>query len=69
MKSSNLALQPNRAEQLPPEDQPAPGTSVPQENSSAISVGDTVPPRAVRRRHHTRGIVIRDQGLSPFRVY
>jgi hypothetical protein len=69
MKPSNLALQPGRAEELPVEDQPAPGNSAPQENPIVVPVGHAAPPRTLRRRRHARGIVIRDQGLSPFRVY
>ena len=69
MKSSNLALQPSRAAESPAEDQPAPGTSAPQGNSLVVSVQNTTPPRILHRRHRTGGIVIRDQGLAPFRVY
>jgi hypothetical protein len=69
MQSSNLARQPSRAEVLPAEDQPAPGTSARQENPISVPMGDTAQPRLPRRRRHTHGIVIRDQGLAPFRVY
>ena len=67
MKSSSLALQPIRPDALPVEDQTAPGTSTPQERPLVMSVCDTAPPP--RRRRRVRAIVIRDQGLTPFRVY
>ena len=69
MKPSNLALQPIPADGPLAEDQPAPGTSAPLESSFVVSLADATPPQLPRRRRGVHAIVIRDQGLAPFRVY